>query len=356
MGHQSAGIDFALIGHQDSWDKIMQYVHRLRVVDTDRPLTLGEVKDIFSYIPPRVLFDIAVSAPGGKIVHGVYIETFISPDELSAAYLHKNLQKVKEACEVAADLRAGIAALGGFTSIVLETGNQSFEKIGETCFTTGNTLTAAFILAGIEKACYEKGKLLRDSHVLVIGSTGDIGSACVQSLINRVDTLNLCARMTGPLRKQAEWVTAAGQRAAFDTDVNRFLPDTDILIAVASSILEKADISLIPAHAIICDAGYPKNISAVTDKSRVFFGGMGRVTGGFDFIPDYKEIIYGFPSPDIGHGCLLEAIVLAMAGKPSAFSKGRGKITPENIQYISRLAGQQGIILAPLFNSHLVWQ
>jgi predicted amino acid dehydrogenase len=53
---------------------------------------------------------------------------------------------------------------------------------GETKFTTGNTLTAAYIVKGIEKAATGKDINLQESNVLIVGATGDIGMACVQYL------------------------------------------------------------------------------------------------------------------------------------------------------------------------------
>jgi predicted amino acid dehydrogenase len=55
------------------------------------------------------------------------------------------------------------------------------------------------------------------------------------------------------------------------------------------------------------------------------------------------------------HGCMLEGGVLAMAGRFEAFSTGRGRITPDRVEEMWKLAGTCGVSLAPLFNEIGVW-
>ncbi|WP_332910524.1 hypothetical protein [Algoriphagus boritolerans] len=79
-----------------------------------------------------------------------------------------------------------VVALGGFTSIILESGGANLQAIQGTKFTTGNTLTAALIADSLVKACQKWNQPLKDSTLLIIGSTGDIGSACVRYFSNKV--------------------------------------------------------------------------------------------------------------------------------------------------------------------------
>jgi predicted amino acid dehydrogenase len=127
-----------------------------------------------------MLFDVEVQSVTGQKAKGCYIETFISPDELGQRHWRKNVLKVHEAAACARRLHANIVALGGFTSIVLEGRNDTLNDGGTTKFTTGNTLTAAFIVKALEKACIKSDKQLEQQQLLIIGATGDIGSACVQ--------------------------------------------------------------------------------------------------------------------------------------------------------------------------------
>src|SRR5271155_2943197 len=132
----------------------------------------------------------------------MYVETFIDPDKLCAQFIRTNIGKVMSAASRANKMGFKIVTLGGFTSIVLE-GNLDLFTTGETKFTTGNTLTAAFIVKGIEKAAAGLNIPLHASNILIIGATGDIGRACASYLKKRVKKLLLCARNLKRLEQMA---------------------------------------------------------------------------------------------------------------------------------------------------------
>jgi fatty aldehyde-generating acyl-ACP reductase len=358
MDNQPARINFALIGHQDSWQSVMDFVNGLRIAKQQDALSLQKIKEIYTYIPSRGLFDITVHSTQGETVRGVYIETFISPDELDAAHLRKNIGKVHDACKHAAQLGASVVSLGGFSSIVLETGNESFTKIDNTYFSTGNTLTAAFIAKSVEKACSFWKQSLSDSNLLIIGSTGDIGSACVGYFSGRVKKLLLNARQAGPLQKQSEVLSAKGISNIASSNLKELAQKADVVISVASSIIETNDLDCLPKHAVVCDAGYPKNLQSTHIKghTRLYHGGMGIVNAGFRFENNVQNLLYKFSLPNVSHGCLLEAIVLAMENQYCAYSKGKGNITAKAMEDILEMADSHGIETAPLFNGSLIIQ
>jgi fatty aldehyde-generating acyl-ACP reductase len=109
----------------------------------------------------------------------------------------------------------------------------------------------------------------------------------------------------------------------------------------------------IAPKAFVCDAGYPKNLSPSADLAgaRVFFGGLGQITGGLSFAPDLHGILNRHPFPDVVHGCLLEGLALALEGRFEPFSQGRGYITQERVKEIEMIAARHGIRLAPLYNA-----
>ena len=235
MANQSSDIEFALIGHQDCWEKIIRFVDFLKT--GKQGLTKEKISEVYSYIPPRRLFDIEVNSIKGQTVQGCYIETFISPDELGIRYWKKNVMKVKEAASCARRLGARIAGLGGFTSIVLEGRDNSLNENSTTMFTTGNTLTAAFMVKGVEKACKRFNRDLKAQKLLIIGATGDIGSACVQYFTGKVDELLLCARQTASLVVLEKDLIVNGCTVKASTDVTSLLGEADIIIAIASSTI-----------------------------------------------------------------------------------------------------------------------
>lgn len=355
MGSKPSSLKFAVVGHQDSWDNVMQFIKTMHL-QTDDNLSTEKVQEIFTYIPPRKIFDIKVYDEKASAIQGAYIETFIAPEELDLKYLRKNIDKVKKACEVCASFNVPVVSLGGFSSIVLETGGESFCRISNTYFTTGNTLTAAFITKAVEKACALWNQQLSKSKLLVIGSTGDIGSACVLYFEDKVEELLLCARQPGPLNKQSKQLNAKGIANTSSTSLKDLIDKADIIISVASSIIDVENLKKINTDTIICDAGYPKNLQnkLLKNHERFFYGGMGIVTNGFEFENNLEEVFYKFPLKNIGHGCLIEAVVLAMENINCSFSHGKGNITLKGMKDILAMAYKHGIKTAPLFNKVLI--
>lgn len=343
-------IDFAVIGHQDSWPNIQSIINGMRSGE-NIPLTIEQVKGTFSYIPPRSIFSMKARSKTGKTVNGIYIETFIDPDELTPYFLRKNINKVNEAIAVALNRKARIIALGGFTSIVLE-GNLSRFDTGTSKITTGNTLTTAYILEGLSRAASVLSKSLQDCNVLIIGATGDIGTACSNYLINKTKVLLLNARNGKKLESYAHKLKEQSADVRWSTCLEELIPEADIIVCVASSA--SIEIRNYKKPVIICDAGYPKNLDSKIEKDKgviVFHGGMGTVNHGYDFYPDYRKYFYDYPSPHIAHGCILEAVVLAFEEKFENFSTGKGNIRPESIDEILGLSLKHGVELAPFYNS-----
>jgi predicted amino acid dehydrogenase len=85
--------------------------------------------------------------------------------------------------------------------------------------------------------------------------------------------------------------------------------------------------------------------------AKIFFGGLGQVTEGLSFTPDFRGILNRHPFPDVAHGCLLEGMALALERRFEPFSHGRGFITLQRVQEIETIAARHGIHLAPLSNA-----
>jgi fatty aldehyde-generating acyl-ACP reductase len=346
-----------LIGHQESWPQISSIVRTLRAPGKP-PLALDDLREIVPWIPPRSLLRVSFrSTLAGATTEGVYIETFITPDELTAGALRPALAKVRDAVQCAAREHVKIAALGGFTSILLEGAGDALAADHGPVLTTGNTLTAAFIVKGIERAAALSGRRLGDMTLAIAGATGDIGSACARYLAGRVRRLLLSARRADRLARLAGELEAAGRDCQV-LPVIEALGQADAVISVASLARPEWDLAHCRASSIVCDAGYPKNLRArpgEAGQARVFHGGMGQVRGGWVSDSPLVECFYRYPAPFVVHGCMLEAVVLAMEGRWEAFSQGRGRITPPRIDEMWRMAERHGIALAPFFNHDGLW-
>lgn len=352
MDSPSSSLDFAAIGHQDSWQNITAFINGIR---TDE-LSAEKIKNIFSFIPPRDLFKVKVRSKTGAEINGVYIETFIDPDKLDMPYLRTNIGKVMNAVSCAKRMGAKIVALGGFTSIVLEGNLDSFSKDGSK-FTTGNTLTAAYIVKGVEKAAIQQGINLQEAVVLIVGATGDIGMACVNFLKKKVKKLLLNARINQRLEKLSQELAKETITVNYSVSLQDLIPEADIIICAASS----SGIKLTPCkkNVLICDAGYPKNLETKIENNpgiKLFHGGMGQVSNGFTFYPDYSNSIYRYAAPYIIHGCILEAMVLAFENKFETYSMGKGNITINKMEDIYSLGVKHGIDIAPFYNANGLWQ
>jgi fatty aldehyde-generating acyl-ACP reductase len=358
----SREVDFALIGHQESWRAAADVLAVLRGPERT-PLPDDEIKDILPWIPPRAVCHVEVGSIVGNKAHGLYIDSFIPPDRLGAAYVHENIARVRAAAACAIKAGAKIVSLGGFSSILIEGNFDQLPERHDTVFTTGNTLTVAFIVQGIKKMCAMEGRNLRRSTLLIVGATGDVGSGCARCLAPLVKRVLLSARNVERLRRLAAELRADGVQVEIATDLldkdlrkndqQRFSAEADLVICAASLASPSLLLGRIAPDAIVCDAGYPKNLSpsAQMPGAKVFFGGLGQITGGMKFTPDFHGILNRHPFPDVVHGCLLEGMALALEGRFEPFSQGRGFITPERVEEMETIAARHGIYLAPLYNS-----
>ena len=349
MDRSTPRLDFAVIGHQDSWSNICTFVNSIRN-SNQGDLSLEKVKNIFPFIPARDLFKVKVKSKTGAEINGVYIETFIEPDKLGTEHIRSNINKVQEAILCAKKMGANIVAMGGFTSIVLE-GNLGSYSSDETKFTTGNTLTTAFIVNGIEKAAKRYEIELKDSAILIIGATGDIGMGCVQYLKNKTRKLLLCARNKRRLKTLSDQLHQENVINDYSIVLNDLIHEADVIICVASST--GLEFSNCKESVIICDAGYPKNLETNLEENFnfIFHGGMGQVSCGYEFSPDYSEAFYQYPAPYVIHGCILEAMILAFEKKYEDYSSGKGNISIDKILEMYDMGLKHGITIAPFYNA-----
>ena len=354
MGGSVAGLDFALIGHQESWKAAADVLAVLRGPER-MALPDDEVKDILPWIPPRVVCHVDVRSITGAQARGIYVDSFIPPDRLAAAHTHENITRVRAAAACANKAGARIASLGGFSSILIE-GNSDLLDIPErrqTVFTTGNSLTVGFIVQGILRMCAREGRQIGSSTLLIVGATGDVGSGCARCLAPLVNRVLLVARNVERLRKLAAELEAGGAQVEIANDLEQFSAKAELVICAASLATSSLLLGRIAPDAIVCDAGYPKNLSPDAQMAgpRIFFGGLGQITGGMRFAPDFRGVLNRHPFPDVVHGCLLEGMALALERRFEPFSRGRGGITPDRVAEIETIAERHGIYLAPLYNA-----
>lgn len=349
---RKTGVDFALIGHQESWRVAADVLAVLRGTARAR-LPDDEIKEIFPWIPPRAVCHVEVASATGAKAHGLYIDSFIPPDRLGSNYVHENIGRVRAAAAYAIRAGAKIVSLGGFSSILIEGNFNQLPDRGDTVFTTGNTLTVGLIVQGVKKMCALEGRDIRRSTLLIVGATGDVGSGCARCLAPLVRRVMLNARNAERLHTlSAELAEGGGADVEISTHLEHLPFQADIVICAASLASPSLLLGGIAPEAIICDAGYPKNLrpDAYSPGARIFFGGLGQITEGLSFVPDFSGVLNRHPFPDVAHGCLLEGMALALERRFEPFSQGRGFITPERVKAIETIAAGHGIHLSPLYN------
>ena len=89
--------------------------------------------------------------------------------------VHDNIGRVRAAAACAIKAGAKIVSLGGFSSILIEGNFDQLPERHDTVFTTGNTLTVAFIVQGIRKMCALEGRNLRTINAAHRGSNRRCG-------------------------------------------------------------------------------------------------------------------------------------------------------------------------------------
>lgn len=346
------GVDFALIGHQESWRAAADVVGVLRGSDR-APLPDEEIREVFPWIPPRAVCHVEVTSERGMKARGLYIDAFIPPDRLGPAHIHDNIGQVRAAAACAINAGAKIVSLGGFSSILIEGNFDQLPERRRSVFTTGNTLTVGFIVQGINRICALEGRDMRSSTLLIVGATGDVGSGCARCLAPFVKRTILYARNRERLRLLLAELETHETDVEITTGLEQLPFPADIVVCAASLTSPSLILGRIAPDAIICDAGYPKNLHPNENLpgARVFAGGLGQITGGLNFKPDFSGVLNRHPFADVAHGCLLEGMALALEQRFESFSQGRGLITPERVKTILAIAARHGIHLAPLYNA-----
>lgn len=343
---------FAAIGHQPDWPALEAMVNGLRGLERPgaRELTRDEVAALIDYLPPRVTSRFRVGGAAG--IEAVYIETFIRPEELQGRPGREVMRKVQQAIAVAGREGAQIAALGGFTSILVEAGAPLPDNAPP--LTSGNTLTAGLIVTGAQRALAAFGRSLEDEHVLVIGASGDVGSGVSRWLAGRCRSLTLAARNALRLERERERL-AGGSEVRIALDVSAALPKATLVIAAASTTDSPFALGDCRPGTVLADAGYPKNLARTRPPGvHLFHAGMGTIAGGLVSHDGVLERFYRFPAPGTAHGCMLEGAVLALSGEFGGGSLGRGGITAERIDTLLTLAGHCGVE-PRLFDENGLW-
>ena len=256
--------------------------------------------------------------------------------------------KVVKACKVAEKAGVGIVTLGGFTSIVAERIGHEISKEVDVPVTTGNTFTAAMAVDGVLKACQILDVDSRVCKVVIVGGTGDIGSACARALVERVKQITITGRTKENLQRMKTELSKFHKAAVIATTENeQAVKEADVVIACASASAAILNIDWFKPGAIICDVGYPKNVSYMPTTRQdifIFSGGLSKTP-----TPFILPIDLGLPDPGVLYGCFAEAIILSFEKRYENYSFGRGNITTDKMNEIRILGQKHGFSVADFY-------
>jgi len=345
-GEVSKIAGFGLLGHFYNYGHLERCLTMLR---PDLKMPSREfVGQLFHAMPPFKMHDIIdfTSKTGEKVNGCAIVATFI-PDMIEKD-IWGIFSKVVKACKIAEKHGVGIVALGGFTSIIGERINRQVAEHVDVAVTTGNTFTAAMALDGVFKAAELLGKDIASCKLAIIGGTGDIGSGCARVLVDRVAELTITGRTVDNLKRlNAELTRKRKARIKVTRDNHAAVKNADIIIAVAASATPLLSVEWFKPGAIVCDVGYPKNIShaqTTREDILIFSGGLAKSPTAVSF-----PIDVGLPSADTLYGCFSEAVILSLEHRFENYSFGRGNIIPERIDEIRAMGAKHGFEISDFY-------
>lgn len=330
---------FALIGHPPDIGLFRKYIRYLKPEKTFRDELILK---LFEWTPAYKISEWNdISLDGETFTDGIMIMVPFLP-EMKEIKLKEVITKVENAIASAAAEGCNVAALGAFTSIVLQGKEDYISKKHNIKITSGNTFTAALIIKSIEDITERFGVNLKDQTIAIIGASGDIGSGCLVYFGDKVKKMMLTARGVPMLEKIVENNKNFINCEITISDNNKkAIDNSNIVIFVTSSYESLVSIDDFMPGTIVCDASAPLNVKA-EGKYRndifLYHGGIAALPFKFE-----TGLDIGLASPENLYGCLTEGILIAHdENLPSSW--GRGNITSDKIKiYMNKLTGDSSL-------------
>ena len=297
------------------------------------------LKELLLRLPP-VSFGVCknVKSSEGKTIEGEGFLFLLLPEQIAMLDEKFVLDKIAATIKKAKESGAQIAALGGFASVVGNEGEKLAKQVNGIAITSGNTCTAALTIQGILKAALILDVKIENTHMTVIGATGDIGSICSKIFAKKVKKLNIVARRQDRLSNFANALRRSGSaEVELFKRTSDAIKGVDIILSTTSSLTTLIEPEYLKPGAIVCDvslpANIPKEIVNIRKDILVFEGGLAKLPYSKEIKgKNWNRLLPG----DRTYGCLAEAMLLSFENRLENYSIARGNITEENIQEIYR--------------------
>src|SRR5207237_871452 len=144
----------------------------------------------------KVFRSVRVVSARGEQVHvsiiGLLSTSELIEEAMQAGDLDWLRGQVDEAVDLARDEGAAVVGFGGLLSVV--THNCKKALVHDLALTTGNALTVAMGLQAIERGAEQRGIVLAEARIGIIGAAGNIGSTYARLIAERVCDLLLAGR------------------------------------------------------------------------------------------------------------------------------------------------------------------
>lgn len=326
-------------------------VHPLEIDDVARKFGFARhlpqpvLEALLKYAPPITTSHITGIESPYNTAEGWFVACPLTSQQMVSLPVDFVLKKIIAACRRAEKLGARIVGLGAFTAVVGDAG-ISVARAVDIGVTTGNAYTVATALEGAYAAADIMGHDPARSEFAVLGATGSIGQACARILARQVRHLTLIGRSQPRLEALANRILEeTGLVVETSTDLDKTLPNIDVLVTVSSSVEAIIQPKHLKPGAVVCDVARPRDVSRQVAEERkdvlVIEGGVVEVPGDVNF-----RFNFGFP-PKTCMACMAETIILALEERYEDYTLGRD-MTVEQIDEISALAKKHGFRLAGL--------
>lgn len=336
---------FAFIGHPPDLGIYRDYIKFLKPEKTFRDELLIK---LFEWTPSYKIKDWYNISLSNQSIDGIMVMVPFIPEMREIK--HKVVvEKIERAISIAADEGCTIAALGAFTSIVLQGQEKDLSEKYNIKLTSGNTLTSAVIIQSIVKIIDQLGTDLREHTLAIIGASGDIGTGCFSYFGDKVSLMKLTARGIPMLKNIVEkHSNDIDCDIEISNDNKSAIKDADIVIFVTSAHTALFSAEDFKPGAIVCDASVPLNVSCSgNDSGNVFLYHGGILSLPWEFDLNFNV---GLASTSHFYSCQIESILMAyFSDLPCSW--GRGNITKEKISRYIRIL-ETYPLLSPVYTIH----
>lgn len=341
---------FGLVGHFYNYRHFESY---LRGVHPEVKMPSSAlISQLFHLTPSFKACDLRFISKTGQETKGCFILATFFPDmiERDAWSVYS---KIVKACKIAEKQGIGIVSIAGFCSIPgYRIGHEVSSELNIPV-TTGKAFTASLIIDGIMRAIQLLEIDLARANLAVVGGAGDLGSACCRLFAGKVRKLTITGTSKDSLKRvSGELRTHHSTQLICVQNNQEALRDADIVIAAASMPASILDSAWFKPGAVVCDAGYPKNVSYLSvprDDILIFDGGLAQSP-----YPLQIPIDLRLPSENVIFGSFAEAIILALESRYENFSGTRGSITPQKVEEIRLLGRKHGFELTDFYRANKV--